>query len=230
MVSLNSSAGLAVGIDFGHRHLRVAVSDLSHTVLAETWRELDVDHSADEGLATAVEFVDEVLAEAELDRARVIGVGMGLPAPIDRASGAVQARLDPARLGRRRRRGRGERPARAPGRGRQRRQPRRARRAALGRGRGRSEVAYIKVSSGIGAGLISGGRLQHGVGGTAGEIGHTLIAERGAGVPVRQPGLPGDPRLDPGDRGAAQRQPRRRRSRPAGCSSCARRATRQRSG
>ena len=50
MVSLNSSAGLAVGIDFGHRHLRVAVSDLSHTVLAETWRELDVDHSADEGL------------------------------------------------------------------------------------------------------------------------------------------------------------------------------------
>ena len=50
MVSLNPSAGLAVGIDFGHRHLRVAVSDLSHTVLAETWRELNVDHSADHGL------------------------------------------------------------------------------------------------------------------------------------------------------------------------------------
>ena len=49
MVSLNPSAGLALGIDFGHRHLRVAVSDLSHTVLAETWRELDVDHSADHG-------------------------------------------------------------------------------------------------------------------------------------------------------------------------------------
>ncbi len=50
MVALDSSAGLALGIDFGHRHLRVAVSDLSHTVLAETWRELDVDHSADDGL------------------------------------------------------------------------------------------------------------------------------------------------------------------------------------
>ena len=47
MVALDSSAGLALAIDFGHRHLRVAVSDLSHTVLAETWRELDVDHSAD---------------------------------------------------------------------------------------------------------------------------------------------------------------------------------------
>ncbi len=85
MVSLNGSAGFALGIDFGHRHLRVAVSDLSHTVLAETWREIDVDHSADQGLETAVEFVDEVLDEAGVDRARVIGVGMGLPAPIDRA-------------------------------------------------------------------------------------------------------------------------------------------------
>ena len=31
----------------------------------------------------------------------------------------------------------------------------------------------------VGAGLISGGRIQHGVGGTAGEIGHTVIAEGG---------------------------------------------------
>ena len=34
-----------------------------------------------------------------------------------------------------------------------------------GAAKGRSEVAYIKVSTGIGAGLISDGRLQHGVGG-----------------------------------------------------------------
>src|ERR1700742_782587 len=33
MVALNGSAGLALGIDFGHRPLRVAVSDLSQTVL-----------------------------------------------------------------------------------------------------------------------------------------------------------------------------------------------------
>ncbi len=39
---------------------------------------------------------------------------------------------------------------------------------AWGAARGRSEVVYIKVSSGIGAGLISGGRLQHGVGGHRG--------------------------------------------------------------
>ena len=55
MVALDSSAGLALAIDFGHSHLRVAVSDLSHEVLAETWRELDVDHSATDGLADALE-------------------------------------------------------------------------------------------------------------------------------------------------------------------------------
>jgi len=179
MISLNPSAGLALGIDFGHRHLRVAVADLSHTVLAERWCEMDVDHSADQGLARAADFVDQVLAEAGVERDRVIGVGMGLPAPIDRATGSVQASsilpgwvgVDAAAEARRRL----GMPVQVEN---------DANLGALaelvwGAAKGRSEVAYIKVSTGIGAGLISGGRLQHGVGGTAGEIGHTLVAEGG---------------------------------------------------
>jgi len=179
MVSLNERAGIALGIDFGHRHLRVAVSDLSHEVLAETWREMDVDHSAEHGLDAAAEFVEQVLTEAGAGRSRVIGVGMGLPAPIDRGSGAVQAAsilpgwvgVDAAgeasvRL---------EMPVKVEN---------DANLGALaelmwGAAKGRTEVAYIKVSTGIGAGLISDGRLQHGVGGSAGEIGHTLVADTG---------------------------------------------------
>ncbi len=179
MVSLNPSAGLAVGIDFGHRHLRVAVSDLSHAVLAETWRELNVDHSSDHGLDTAAEFVDQVLAEADVDRARVIGVGMGLPAPIDRATGAVEAAsILPGWVG-------VDAAAEAASRlGLPVQVENDANLGALaelvsGAAKGKSEVAYIKVSNGIGAGLISGGRVHHGVGGTAGEIGHTVIADGG---------------------------------------------------
>ena len=168
-----------MGIDFGHRHLRVAVADLSHTVLAERWCEMDVDHSADQGLARAADFVDQVLAEAGVERNRVIGVGMGLPAPIDRATGSVQASsILPGWVGvdaaaeAQRRLGMPvevENDANLGALG----------ELAWGAAKGRSEVAYIKVSTGIGAGLISGGRLQHGVGGTAGEIGHTLVAEGG---------------------------------------------------
>ncbi len=179
MVGLKSSAGLALGIDFGHRHLAVAVSDLSHTVLAETWRELDVDHSAEQGLDAAAEFVDQVLAEAGVNRNQVIGVGMGLPAPINRSTGAVQAAsIIPGWAG-------VDAAAEASARlGLPVQVENDANLGALaelvwGAARGKSEVAYIKVASGIGAGLISGGRLQHGVGGTAGEIGHTVIHEGG---------------------------------------------------
>jgi len=179
MVALDPSAGVALGIDFGHRHLRVAVSDLSHTVLAERWCELDVDHSASEGLARASEFVEEIMVEANLDRDNVIGVVMGLPAPINRVSGTVQdASILPGWVGID---AAGEASARLD-------LPvaveNDANLGALaeltwGAARGRSEVAYLKVASGVGGGLISGGRLARGVGGTAGEIGHTVVAERG---------------------------------------------------
>ncbi len=42
-----------------------------------------------------------------------------------------------------------------------------------GSGKGHSNVVYIKLSSGVGAGLLFAGRLHQGAGGTAGEIGHT---------------------------------------------------------
>ena len=179
MVALDSSAGLAVAIDFGHRHLRVAVSDLSHTVLAETWRELDVDHAADDGLAAAAEDVEAVLAEAGVDRSRVIGAVMGLPAPITRASGTVQdSSILPGWVGLDAVAEASERlglPVAVEN---------DANLGALaelvwGAAKGRTEIAYLKVASGIGGGLISGGRLTHGVGGTAGEIGHTVLAVDG---------------------------------------------------
>lgn len=41
-----------------------------------------------------------------------------------------------------------------------------------GRARGQRDVVYVKVGSGIGAGLVSGGRLHRGAQGCAGDIGH----------------------------------------------------------
>jgi predicted NBD/HSP70 family sugar kinase len=40
-------------------------------------------------------------------------------------------------------------------------------------------MIYIKLATGIGAGLVLGGRLYEGAGGTAGEIGHVLVDEQG---------------------------------------------------
>jgi predicted NBD/HSP70 family sugar kinase len=49
----------------------------------------------------------------------------------------------------------------------------------LGAGRGAEDLAYLMLSSGIGAGLILGGRLYRGANGTAGEIGHVLVDDQG---------------------------------------------------
>ena len=48
-----------------------------------------------------------------------------------------------------------------------------------GAGRGLSDVIYVMVSSGIGAGLILGGRLHRGAAGFAGELGHMFVQDNG---------------------------------------------------
>jgi predicted NBD/HSP70 family sugar kinase len=49
----------------------------------------------------------------------------------------------------------------------------------FGAGRGCTEAAYLKISSGIGAGLYMDGRIFRGGNGTAGEIGHVILDEDG---------------------------------------------------
>jgi glucokinase len=47
----------------------------------------------------------------------------------------------------------------------------------FGAGMGSADVAYVTISTGIGAGIISDGRLVRGFGGLAGEIGHTRLTD-----------------------------------------------------
>src|SRR3954468_10302843 len=46
LLTLDRSAGLILGIDFGHEQVHVAIADLSRTVLAERVQALDVDRDA----------------------------------------------------------------------------------------------------------------------------------------------------------------------------------------
>ena len=180
VLALDSTVGAAIGVDFGHRYVRVALADLSSTVLAEDVVELDVDHAALAALDVAVELVDRVIAASGTDPERVLGVGMGLPSPIDRRTGTVgsanilegwagirpaeelSSRLglhveidNDANLG-----------ARAE--------------HSFGAGRGYSDLIYVQLRAGIGSGLVIGGRLHYGAGGFAGEIGHIQVEPGGA--------------------------------------------------
>ena len=48
-----------------------------------------------------------------------------------------------------------------------------------GAGRGAENMVYMTISTGIGGGLIVGGRLIHGVGDAAGEVGHMIVEPNG---------------------------------------------------
>ncbi len=179
LLSFSRSAGAALGIDFGKRHLRVAAADLSHTIIAESELRLGSDEPAEAGLHTAVELVDRVLEEGGLSRSEVIGVGLGLPGPIDMRTGRVgSSSILPGWVGVRAAEELGLRlglPVYVDN---------DANLGALaelhwGAAHGCRNAAYLKVSTGIGAGLILEGELFHGAAGMAGELGHTIIQEQG---------------------------------------------------
>ncbi len=178
-VSLSGDAGIVVGVDFGHSHLRVAIGNLAHKVLAEESEPIDVDASASQGLDHAEALVTRLLTELGIRAEKIVGVGLGVPGPIDVETGVLgstailpgwsgtnprddlAARLgvavhvdNDANLG-----ALGE--------------------LVWGTGRGVADLAYIKVASGVGAGLVIGGRVYRGPGGTAGEIGHITLDESG---------------------------------------------------
>jgi predicted NBD/HSP70 family sugar kinase len=178
-VSLSPEAGIVLGVDFGHTHLRVAVGNLAHQVLAEESEPLDVDASYVDGFGRAEALVERLIVSTKIDRTKVIGVGLGVPGPIDVESGTLGSTailpgwsgINPsrelaARLGV---------PVYVDN---------DANLGALGEmvwgsGRGVRDLAYIKVASGVGAGLVIQGRIYRGPGGTAGEIGHITLDESG---------------------------------------------------
>ena len=88
LIALDPGAGFAIGIDFGKRHLAVALADLSHRLLAEEWREMADDYDAEDGIQAAAELVQLVVDASGADAGRLLGVGMGLPGPVHR-SGVV---------------------------------------------------------------------------------------------------------------------------------------------
>ncbi len=99
-VSLAPGAAYAVGLDFGHRHVRAAVCDLGGRIISDRYTAFDVDDAPLEGFELARELTEQVLEEARVDSRHVIGVGVGLPAPLDAATGSRARRRHPAQLAR----------------------------------------------------------------------------------------------------------------------------------
>jgi predicted NBD/HSP70 family sugar kinase len=173
-ICLGRRAGVVVGVDLGRRHLKVAVADLSHELLARTEVSKSADHGAAEDIELIRKQVEAALAGAEVTRDEVLALGMGLPGPVHTSGEIGDSAILPGWIGVQA----GDSLEEALG------MPvtvdNDANLGALsestwGAGSGVRDLVFLKVATGIGAGLVIDGRVFRGAGNTAGEIGHTVI-------------------------------------------------------
>lgn len=168
-----------LGIDVGGTKVALALGDEEGRVIARARRPTEPSGDPRADLERLIRDGRSLLAEAQLAPQALEGVGISLPGPLDADAGVVHS------------------PPNLPGWADvQVRQPLEAAfgcRVALdndanaaalaewrwGAGRGFQHVVYLTMSTGVGGGLVLGGRIHRGVHGGAGEIGHVPVAWAG---------------------------------------------------
>jgi predicted NBD/HSP70 family sugar kinase len=179
LVSLTTGSTLVAGIAFGDRDVRVALGTGPRDVIGRQRMPLPADHAADEGMDRASRLLLDLVEKAGKTMSDVHAVGVGLPGPVDSVSGQVGSEgILPGWRGvavADEMAGRIQAPVLIDN---------TANLAALGELRcgalqGVQDGVYIKLSHGVGSGLILNGELFRGSAGTAGEIGHLTIDENG---------------------------------------------------
>lgn len=180
LVTLAHRFGILAGVHVGTRNLRLVIADSNFSVLEERTLPLPFDHLADTTLDRVALMIVELVETLGSTLDEILGIGVAIPAPIDPETGMISvptmlrgweginiaevlsARLrvpvvvdNDANLG-----ALGE--------------------ARLGAGRGFRDILYVTASYTVGAGIMIDGKIHHGVRGTAGEIGHSLVDALGS--------------------------------------------------
>ncbi|WKZ49296.1 MAG: ROK family transcriptional regulator [Anaerolineales bacterium] len=178
-LEINPKRGVVAAIDMGATHMSVAVADFTARILGESEFPFDINQEPEMSLAEAKKNLSGILESQGFELHELAAVGMGVPGPVNAKEGMVVAPPimpgwdtypirdslnemlgcpvtlnNDAELG-----ALGE--------------------WAYGAGRGEKNIAYIKVGSGIGAGLIVNQQIYGGTTGAAGEIGHITIDQNG---------------------------------------------------
>lgn len=179
--ALNPAAKVVIAVDIGASHTTVAVTDLAGTILAERTGQLQVSLGPEAVLTWVVDAGTELMTESGLDRGLIAAVGIGVPGPVEYSTGRpTNPPIMPGWDG-----------FDVPGWMQQHLQvpvlvDNDVNISALGERAAAwpqiDHMMFVKVATGIGAGIISDGRLLRGAQGIGGDLGHVRVA-RGADVP-----------------------------------------------
>ena len=175
VLGFDHNARLVVGVDVGASHVAVGLINLCGQVRVWRRQALAVRDDPEGTIALATRLTQDVMREEPGSSERTIGIGLSMPSPIVQGEpNRLSSLLLPRWAGHditdafRRRFGLPvylENDANA---------------GALaelrwGAGRGRDNLAYVKIATGIGVGMIVNGELYRGARGVAGEISHLSI-------------------------------------------------------
>lgn len=172
-LQLASDTAVVCAVDLGATHSTVAVAGLGGAVLAEATEDLDINEGPEAVLDGLHAQLGRLLAESGHPADHVRAIGIGVPGPVEASTGTV---VRPPIM-------RGWDGYRVP---------------AFFAGRYRAPVLvdndvnmmalgeyghrpaarhllYVKVGTGIGCGIVSGGVVHRGASGAAGDIGHIRV-------------------------------------------------------
>lgn len=175
-------SGALLIAEAGATGVRLALTDLSGTILHESRAALDITIGPVAWLGAVEALFDELLALADFGAADVKGIGISVPGPVDFERGVVVS--PPIMTGwdgypiRSWFSGRFACPVLVEN---------DANAITLGEHRAshshRSSMVLLKLATGIGAGIITGGQVYRGADGAAGDIGHIQISPPDGGEP-----------------------------------------------
>ncbi|MBK1783348.1 ROK family transcriptional regulator [Prauserella cavernicola] len=171
-LTLNPDAGQAIGIDFARRAVHVAIVNVAHEVVGSASEAHEADLPWDDRAELAERLVGS-LVEGSLRLGALSAVGVGVVGPVgDPGEDGAQRLTDLPRLLRKR----FGVPVLLDN---------NTRLAALaesiwGAAAGGQDVLYLRLSHGVGGGLVVGGALHRGAHGLSGEFGHITVEQNGS--------------------------------------------------
>jgi glucokinase-like ROK family protein len=174
---LRSGAGTVLAAALGATSISVGVADLAGNLLSHHEEPNDIAIGPERTLSRVEELLDKMLAARTGASPPIWGVGIGVPGPVEFSAGRPVS--PPIMPGwdcypvRQRLSARYHAPTWVDN---------DVNLMALGElraglARDETDVVYIKIGSGIGAGLISDGHLHRGAQGAAGDVGHVAVSD-----------------------------------------------------
>jgi glucokinase-like ROK family protein len=189
LLRINDQLGYLVGMDIGATSIDLALADVSGNVFQRHSEPADVRKPPEEFLALCCELILNLVMKQGGHPRQVLGIGVGVPGPVDFAQGVLVAPplmpewenfpirdsfkqtfpsayvvvdndVNIMALGEQR----------------------------VGDGNGLDHFMFVKIGTGIGAGIVSNGKIHRGSTGSAGDIGHICVDKHG---PICRCGNPG---------------------------------------